>query len=91
MRMGMMSAGITLLAAASLLSGQAPAIDAQRANILKTVDAVAAAGPFKPDWKSLSNYKLSEWYADAKFGIFIHWGRSGILSGNWRRRSGSRD
>src|SRR5581483_3643854 len=41
---------------------------------LRTVDAVAAQGPFRPAWDSLENYKVPEWYQDAKFGIFIHWG-----------------
>ncbi|HOP95685.1 MAG TPA: alpha-L-fucosidase [Dictyoglomaceae bacterium] len=31
-------------------------------------------GPFKPEWESLKNYKIPEWYKDAKFGIFIHFG-----------------
>jgi len=30
--------------------------------------------PFKPTWDSLKQYKVPEWYMDAKFGIFIHWG-----------------
>src|SRR6201998_3472505 len=25
-------------------------------------------------WESLSKYKTPEWFRDAKFGIFIHWG-----------------
>lgn len=29
---------------------------------------------FKPDWESLKAYKIPEWFANAKFGIFIHWG-----------------
>jgi len=31
-------------------------------------------GPFQPNWESLENYTVPEWYLDAKFGIFIHWG-----------------
>jgi hypothetical protein len=31
-------------------------------------------GPFQPSWDSLENYVVPEWYEDAKFGIFIHWG-----------------
>ncbi|MBO3804050.1 MAG: alpha-L-fucosidase [Candidatus Brockarchaeota archaeon] len=31
-------------------------------------------GPFRPDWKSLEGYEVPEWYLDAKFGIFVHWG-----------------
>jgi alpha-L-fucosidase len=30
--------------------------------------------PYQPTWESLSNYKCPEWFRDAKFGIFIHWG-----------------
>jgi alpha-L-fucosidase len=41
---------------------------------LKEVDAVIAKGPFKDDWTSLENFKMPQWYADGKFGIFIHWG-----------------
>ena len=31
-------------------------------------------GPFEPTWESLENYVTPDWYLDAKFGIFIHWG-----------------
>ena len=34
-----------------------------------------ADGPFQPDWNSLTNYQNApEWYRDAKFGIWAHWG-----------------
>jgi len=29
---------------------------------------------FQPTWESLSNYRVPDWFRDAKFGIFIHWG-----------------
>lgn len=29
---------------------------------------------YTPDWESLSTYETPEWFRDAKFGIFIHWG-----------------
>jgi alpha-L-fucosidase len=48
--------------------------DAPRAVILKEVDSVGRLGPFRPDWESLQKYEVPEWYKDAKFGIFIHWG-----------------
>ncbi len=38
------------------------------------VDEVIANGPFKSYWQSLQSYQPPEWYIDAKFGIFIHWG-----------------
>jgi len=33
-----------------------------------------AQGKFKPDWNSLTNYQTPEWFRDAKFGIWAHWG-----------------
>ena len=34
-----------------------------------------AAGPFAPSWESLaSGYRVPEWFRDAKFGIWAHWG-----------------
>jgi alpha-L-fucosidase len=33
-----------------------------------------AKGPFKPTWESLENYQTPEWYRDAKFGMWSHWG-----------------
>jgi alpha-L-fucosidase len=48
--------------------------DAQRAKVLQEVDQTNAAGPFRPDWESLKSYRVPDWYQDAKFGIFIHWG-----------------
>lgn len=48
--------------------------DAQRAALLQEVDATGQETPFRADWESLQNYDAPEWYRDAKFGIFIHWG-----------------
>ncbi len=36
--------------------------------------AVDAAGPYQPTTESLRRHKAPQWYEDAKFGIFIHWG-----------------
>jgi alpha-L-fucosidase len=48
--------------------------DSERAAILKQVDSTVQQGPFRADWESLQKYEVPEWYRDAKFGIFIHWG-----------------
>ena len=48
--------------------------DGERAKLLKEVDAADHQGPFRADWESLRKYDVPEWYKDAKFGIFIHWG-----------------
>ncbi|MBQ5997070.1 MAG: alpha-L-fucosidase, partial [Bacteroidales bacterium] len=32
-------------------------------------------GPYEASWQSVAaNYRTPEWFMDAKFGIFIHWG-----------------
>lgn len=41
---------------------------------LNTIEETIAKGPFQADWGSLSRYRVPEWYRNAKFGIFIHWG-----------------
>jgi len=34
-----------------------------------------APGPFQPSWDSLaSGYQVPDWFRDAKFGIWAHWG-----------------
>jgi alpha-L-fucosidase len=34
-----------------------------------------AAGPFQPTWQSLGGaYQVPDWFRDAKFGIWAHWG-----------------
>jgi len=32
------------------------------------------AEKFKPTWNSLSSHQVPEWFKDAKFGIYTHWG-----------------
>ena len=40
----------------------------------KLADDTIAQGPFKADWDSLKAHKDPEWFRDAKFGIYTHWG-----------------
>ena len=44
------------------------------APILPPAGFGVAKGSFEPTWESLSNYVVPEWYRDAKFGIWAHWG-----------------
>jgi alpha-L-fucosidase len=57
------------------------ALTALVAGVLSSSTACAAPGEstgppakFEPTWESLKRYTVPEWYKDAKFGIFIHWG-----------------
>ena len=47
---------------------------ADRAAMLREIDHVIEQGPFKDSWESLTRCQVPEWYRQAKFGIFIHWG-----------------
>jgi len=63
--------------------------DGERAALLKQVEAADHHGPFRPDWESLQKYEAPEWYKDAKFGIFIHWGVYSVpaFGNEWYPRS----
>ena len=36
--------------------------------------SLSAQKTYTPDWESLDARPTPEWWTDAKFGIFIHWG-----------------
>jgi alpha-L-fucosidase len=48
--------------------------DGPRNALLADVERGVQNGQFRADWASLSRYQVPDWYRDAKFGIFIHWG-----------------
>lgn len=49
--------------------------------------AVKAAEPFRPNVTSLKGYTCPEWFRDAKFGIYIHWGAYSVAEqGEWYAR-----
>jgi alpha-L-fucosidase len=48
--------------------------DSRRSVLIKDVERQLANGPYRADWKSLQKYQVPDWYKDAKFGIFVHWG-----------------
>lgn len=45
-------------------------------------------GTYEPTWESLSQYEVPEWFRDAKFGMWAHWGPQCVEgSGDWMARS----
>ncbi len=56
---------------------------------LQEVDRVIASGPFEATWDSLKAYEAPDWYADGKFGIFVHWGVYSVpaFGNEWYPRS----
>jgi alpha-L-fucosidase len=46
-----------------------------------------AKGPFVGTMESLTNYSYPEWFRDAKFGIWAHWGPQAVpMEGDWYAR-----
>jgi alpha-L-fucosidase len=70
------------LLAAALPALKSPAIFAQA-----TPDS-APSIPFKATPESLQTYQAPEWFRDAKFGIWAHWGpQSAAENGDWYARN----
>jgi alpha-L-fucosidase len=63
------------------LTGLAISIFAQKP------EAPVAEGPFKATDESLKQYQYPEWFRDAKFGIWAHWGPQAVpRQGDWYAR-----
>jgi alpha-L-fucosidase len=56
---------------------------------LKQIDEVIAKGRYKDNWDSMKNMPVPDWYRNAKFGIFIHWGLYSVPAFNneWYSRN----
>lgn len=51
--------------------------------IVFAVASFASAKEFEATWESLAaNYKCPDWFRDAKFGIFMHWGIISAINEN---------
>jgi alpha-L-fucosidase len=54
----------------------------------KRVGSGVAEGPFDGTRASLRMYEIPEWFRDAKFGIWAHWGpQSAVEAGDWYARN----
>lgn len=64
-----------------LLTAFAMSINAQKE------DVTVKTGTFGNDWESLSAWECPEWFKDAKFGIWAHWGpQCQAEDGDWYAR-----
>ena len=43
-------------------------------NASSTFNATYGIAPYTPDYSSIYSHETPQWFNDAKFGIFIHWG-----------------
>ena len=63
------------------------ALNAQPGSPDGTADMTIARGPFQPTLESLKQYQCPEWFRDAKFGIWAHWGPQAVpMDGDWYAR-----
>jgi alpha-L-fucosidase len=60
--------------ALTLIPAVAQTYEQRISSAMTRVDQAVAQGPFQANWQSLEAYQVPDWYRDAKFGIFIHWG-----------------
>ncbi|MGC4235806.1 MAG: alpha-L-fucosidase [Niabella sp.] len=52
------------------------------------VRSTLSSGPFEPTLESLKQYIVPNWFRNAKFGIWAHWGpQSAIEAGDWYARN----
>ena len=52
-----------------------------------SIPGLTGDGPFQASWTSFANYKVPEWYQDAKFGIWAHWSPQCVPEdGDWYAR-----
>jgi alpha-L-fucosidase len=66
------------------MAGSLPAWKLARADELPPI----AAGPFQATRESLREYRIPNWFRDAKFGIWAHWGpQSAAEAGDWYARN----
>lgn len=58
-------------------------------SLLRTLSVPRMApGPFQPTWDSLGQYRVPDWFRDAKFGIWAHWGpQCEPEAGDWYARN----
>ncbi|WP_411342534.1 alpha-L-fucosidase [Paenibacillus sp. WLX1005] len=60
-----------------------------RSSYLEQIQQVITRGDFKESWESLQSFDVPDWYKQAKFGIFIHWGLYSIpaFENEWYSRN----
>ncbi len=73
--------GFAIAASAQIPSTAMPTV------IVGTAAEPVAPGKFQPTWESLQQYRVPEWFRDAKFGIWAHWGpQCQPARGDWYAR-----
>jgi alpha-L-fucosidase len=79
---------ITRRQAIAALAGAVPSLRALRQTPQDATLPSIARGPFRATHESLASYRVPDWFRDAKFGIWAHWGpQSSVEAGDWYARN----
>jgi alpha-L-fucosidase len=76
------------LAAALVAATPLFGADAPKSSPEEKLHPAIAEGLFQPTWDSLKQYQCPDWFRDAKFGIWAHWGPQCVPEeGDWYARN----
>lgn len=74
---------LAALSAAITAEGQKPRVP----QVVPTEDVAVETGAFSPSWDGTSAWECPDWFRDAKFGIWSHWGpQCQAEDGDWYGR-----
>ncbi|HXG92017.1 MAG TPA: alpha-L-fucosidase [Blastocatellia bacterium] len=78
---------ITRRSIIKMLAGIVPGVGMTRAFASEETIPQIQSGPFEATRESLKTYRVPDWFRDAKFGIWAHWGpQSAPEQGDWYAR-----
>lgn len=78
----------TRRSALKLMAGAAAAVTLRPRLRAQSTTLDIQKGPFEGTRESLRQYRIPEWFRDAKFAIWSHWGpQSGVEDGDWYARN----
>lgn len=80
--------GVAQTGATAVTKPAAPAAtQAATPVVAKPAEPAAAQDKFQPTMDSLKQYECPDWFRDAKFGIWAHWGPQAVpMDGDWYAR-----
>ena len=83
-----MMTGVLMALTTLMATAQVPEGEQNFKVVINTEQEPVMDGPFRPTVEGLSGYTCPEWFRDAKFGIWAHWGpQCAPEDGDWYARN----
>ncbi len=83
-----MMTGVLMALTTLMATAQVPEGEQNFKVVINTEKEPVKDGPFQPTVEGLSGYTCPEWFRDAKFGIWAHWGpQCAPEDGDWYARN----